>query len=146
VVVKPEASEVDSPTPLDDEDSPVAARKPRPSGGHDSRLEPPCAIKMLVPSVWAGCLIGKGEGADVAVVSGPGETAYDWLLMHLYGAARMSSTSSTGGATINELQERTGARIKLSQNNDFYPGLSPTLLGMLPTRTYTRAALPRDVA
>lgn len=27
-----------------------------------------------------------------------------------------------GGATINELQERTGARIKLSQNNDFFPG------------------------
>jgi len=26
------------------------------------------------------------------------------------------------GATINELQERTGARIKLSQNNDFFPG------------------------
>lgn len=27
-----------------------------------------------------------------------------------------------GGSTISELQERTGARIKLSQNNDFYPG------------------------
>lgn len=26
------------------------------------------------------------------------------------------------GATINELQERTGARIKLSQNNDYFPG------------------------
>jgi len=29
----------------------------------------------------------------------------------------------TGGSTISELQEQTGARIKLSQNNDFYPGM-----------------------
>ena len=28
----------------------------------------------------------------------------------------------SGGSTISELQEQTGARIKLSQNNDFYPG------------------------
>lgn len=27
-----------------------------------------------------------------------------------------------GGSTIHDLQERTGARIKLSQNNDFFPG------------------------
>ena len=40
----------------------------------------------------------------------------------LVSAALAGCLIGKGGATINELQERTGARIKLSQNNDYFPG------------------------
>ena len=42
----------------DDGRGPLGGGKP---GGGQDRLEPACAIKMLVPSGSAGCLIGKGE-------------------------------------------------------------------------------------
>jgi len=44
-------------------------------------------FKMLVPSVAAGAIIGKG------------------------------------GDTIAQLQKDTGARVKMSKANDFYPGI-----------------------
>lgn len=44
-------------------------------------------FKMLVPSIAAGAIIGKG------------------------------------GDTIAQLQKDTGARVKMSKANDFYPGI-----------------------
>jgi RNA-binding protein Nova len=49
-------------------------------------------FKILVPSVAAGAIIGKG------------------------------------GETIAQLQKDTGARIKMSKANDFYPGISDSIL------------------
>ena len=44
-------------------------------------------LKILVPSVASGAIIGKG------------------------------------GETIAQLQKETGARVKMSKANDFYPGM-----------------------
>lgn len=49
-------------------------------------------FKILVPSVAAGAIIGKG------------------------------------GETIAQLQKDTGARIKMSKANDFYPGTSDFII------------------
>ena len=43
-------------------------------------------LKVLIPSIAAGAIIGKG------------------------------------GETITEIQKETGATVKMSKNNDFYPG------------------------
>ncbi|KAJ9576806.1 hypothetical protein L9F63_006580 [Diploptera punctata] len=70
--------------PLDSEVENGTTKRSHYGGGGDGTFH----FKMLVPSVAAGAIIGKG------------------------------------GETIAQLQKDTGARVKMSKANDFYPGTS----------------------
>lgn len=54
--------------------------------------------------------------------SGPGGIDPGSAIKLLVSAGLAGCLIGKGGSTINDLQERTGARIKLSQNQDFFPG------------------------
>lgn len=66
---------------------------------------------------------GGGNGHAAPGAGGVGAGMEPTSAIKLLVSAQLAGCLiGKGGATINELQERTGARIKLSQNNDFFPG------------------------
>lgn len=67
-------------------------------------------LKVLVPSVAAGAIIGKG-GETIAQVSGE---QYLCLVVH---------TSYPLLPSTCQVQKEVNARIKMSKANDFYPGI-----------------------
>ena len=57
-------------------------------------------LKVLIPSIAAGAIIGKG------------------------------------GETITQIQKDTGATVKMSKNNDFYPGIKGHILHLFVQRCF----------
>lgn len=54
----------------------------------------------------------------------------DHLLKMLCPAALIGTIIGKGGATINKLNQNTGARIKLSQNQDFFPTTNDRIISI----------------
>ena len=54
-------------------------------------------------------------------VGGGSSGAHSYLLKMLCPNTAIGSIIGRGGSVINELNQKTGARIRLSQNQDFFP-------------------------
>ena len=72
---------------------------------------------MQTVSLQRGCGIGYWEGKNLA----PSDVAQDDCLFQL--STSWLKTFGQGGTTIEQIQQSSGARVQLSRNGEFYPGM-----------------------
>ncbi|EWM23909.1 neuro-oncological ventral antigen 2 [Nannochloropsis gaditana] len=105
--------------------SPSSAAVAAPTASGKSR--PPALSDNLLHSSLANISIHSSPAHDHGMLPGAsghrgGATDVPSAVKLLVSAGLAGCLLGKGGGTINVLQEETGARIKLSQNQDYFPG------------------------
>ena len=84
---------------------------------------------------------GGDEGGSKRANIGDG--ADDLALKCLVTNGDAGAVIGKGGSVISVIQQESGARVKMSQNNDFYPGTQDRVLLITGTKDSVFAALSK---